>query len=330
MTPGSASRRDVLGLIAAGAGFSLLPRLARADSVEALALFGPPAGPSITLAHAVHAGMFDDLASNVTLTVWRNPDELRAGLTSGAMSVFVAPVQVVANLYNRGLGVRLVNVMTNGLLYVIATDPALTSFEAMAGKTLAVPFRNDTPDLILRRILSDRGLAPGSDLTVETTGSPIEAIQLVLAGRVDAALVPEPAVSAAIFRGSMSGTAVHRVIDIQQAWGAITGLGAALPQAGLAVTEDFLSENPTVVDALHATIEEATAEVVADPQMAADAAAPALGLPLPVIAGAIPFSNLVAVRASAARPTIEPVLSAISETSPEIIGGRLPDAALYL
>ena len=330
MTRRSASRRDVLGLIAAGAGVSLLPRHARTQDLDTLALFGPPAGPSITLAHAVHAAMFDDLASSVSFTVWRNPDELRAGLTSGAMSVFVAPVQVAANLYNRGLGVRLVNVMTNGLLYVIATDPALTSFEAMAGRTLAVPFRNDTPDLILRRILDDQGLVPGSDLTVETTGSPIEAIQLVLAGRVDAAMVPEPAVSAAIFRGLTSGTAVHRVIDIQQAWGAVTGLGAVLPQAGLAVTDAFLAAHPTVADALHATIEEATEMVVADPQMAASAATPALELPWPVIAAAIPFSNLVAIRASAARPTIEPVLSAISETDPQIIGGRLPDAALYL
>ena len=45
-----------------------------------LALYGPPAGPTITLAYAVALGALGGIAQDVTLTVWRNPDELRAGL----------------------------------------------------------------------------------------------------------------------------------------------------------------------------------------------------------------------------------------------------------
>lgn len=325
-----AKRRSVLAGLGASIALPMLPCPARAALLSTLDLFGPPAGPSITLAHAAASGALSAVADRTTFTAWRNPDELRAGLSSGTMSTVVMPVQAAANLYNRGFGIRLVNVMTNGLLYVISTDPAITGFDGLRGKRLVVPFRNDTPDLILRRLLDRHAMNAGSDLTVETTGTPIEAMQMLLAGRIDAALVPEPAASAAIVRGAVSGTDVRRVIDIQAAWGEITGLGAALPQAGLAVTDAFHQQNPEVVDALHQALEGVTAAVIADPPRAANDAASALNLPWPVIEAAIPFSNLVAIRAAEARPTIEAMLSTLSEADPEIIGGGLPDAGLYL
>lgn len=327
---GDAKRRSVLAGLGASIALPMLPRPARATALTTLDLFGPPAGPSITLAHAAASGALSAVADRATFTAWRNPDELRAGLSSGTMVTVVMPVQAAANLYNRGFGIRLVNVMTNGLLYVISTDPGITGFDGLRGKRLAVPFRNDTPDLILRRLLDHHAMDAGSDLTVETTGTPIEAMQMLLAGRIDAALVPEPAASAAIVRGAVSGIDVHRVIDIQAAWGEITGLGAALPQAGLAVTDEFHQRNPDVADALHGALEGVTAAVIADPPRAANDAASALNLPWPVIEAAIPFSNLVAIRASEARPTIEAMLSTVSEADPEIIGGSLPDAGLYL
>jgi NitT/TauT family transport system substrate-binding protein len=73
--------------------------------------------------------------------------------------------------------------MTDGLLYIVAGDPALSSIESLRGRRIAVPFRNDTPEFVFRRILKAKGMAAGRDLAVETTGTPIEAIQILLAGR---------------------------------------------------------------------------------------------------------------------------------------------------
>ena len=50
-----------------------------------LHLYGPPAGPSITLAHAVASGALNGIAGSVTFAPWKDPDELRAGLASGTM-----------------------------------------------------------------------------------------------------------------------------------------------------------------------------------------------------------------------------------------------------
>ncbi|MDQ2104333.1 ABC transporter substrate-binding protein [Azospirillum isscasi] len=329
------NRRTALAGLAALLAAPSLPRPAAAEPLPQLTLWGPPAGPSITLVHAIASGLLRPIAGKVVFKAWRTPDELRAGLTSGTMQTFVLPTQSAANLFNKGLGVRLVNVMTNGLLYLLSADPSLASVAALKGRSVAVPFRNDTPEYVFRRLLAAEGLTPGTgtsdgDVALQFTGTPMEAIQLLVTGRADAALLPEPAASAAILRAGMAGRTVTRVLDIQKAWGAATGLGTVLPQAGLGVTSAFLAEHPATVEALHDALAKATASVNADPARAANDAAAPLGLPWPVIEQAIPHSNLVAQRAGTVREPMEAVFRALAAFDPKIIGGALPTADFYL
>lgn len=323
-------RRAVLAGIGGALALPLVAGRAIAAPLAEFSLFGPPAGPSITLAHAVASGALSAIADKVGFSVWRNPDEMRAGLTSGTMQTVVMPVQAAASLYNRGFKLKLLNVMTKGLLYIISADTGIADFNGLKGKTLAVPFRNDTPDLVVARLLVHYGLAVGTDLKVETVGSPVEAIQMLLAGRVDAVLAPEPAISAAILRGKAAGKDIARVIDIQQVWGEVSGDGPMLPQAGLAVTDAFSDANPEAVDALQAALEQAAAWVNANPEKAAADATEALEMPPPVLAASIATSNLVALRAASVRKEIESMLTTLSDADPGLIGGKLPDSGFYL
>lgn len=323
------SRRAICaGLVGALA----LPWLARAQAapLPELTLYGPPAGPSITLAYAVGAGLLRDLADKVSFKVWRTPDEMRAGLTSGTMQAVVMPVTAAANLHTRGLEVRLANVMTNGLLYVISSDASIKTIDALKGQRITVPFPNDTPELVFDAVLRHHGLAAGTDVDVDRAGTPIEAIQMLLAGRIENALVPEPAATAAIIKAAAGGKTIHRAIDIQAEWGRVTGLGPVMPQAGLAFSQSFLSEHQDKVEPLLIALEQATTAVIARPSEAASHAASALELPWPVIEKSIPHSNLVALRAASMRPALEALLQTIAAENPQMIGGRMPDETLYL
>lgn len=321
-------RRSLLQTAATAAlTFPFVTRV-NAATLDELVLYGPPAGPSITLAYAVGAGLLRDVAERVRFRIWRTPDEMRAGLTSGTMQAVVMPVTAAANLNNRGFGVKLANVMTNGLLYVISTNPEILSIADLAGREITVPFPNDTPELVFDAVLAHRGLA--DKVKVSRSGSPIEAIQLLLSGRIETALVPEPAATAAMMKASTAGKTVHRVIDMQKEWGAVTGLGAIMPQAGLALAPAFLQDHPEKIAPLLSGLEKATAEVVANPAAAAGHAASALELPWPVIEKSVPFSNLVATPASKVRPEIEALLEAIAKTNAQMIGGKLPGDGLYL
>lgn len=325
-------RRTLTGL---GAGLALanLPafiRPASAAPLKELVLFGPPAGPSIVLAQAVASNALSGVADKASLKIWRSPDEMRAGLTSGTMSAVVLPVQVAGNLYNRGMKLKLLNIMTKGLIYIVSTDAGITDIKGLKGRKLAVPFRNDMPDLVIKRLLSAYEMLPDKDITLESTGSPIEAMQMLVAGKVDAVLAPEPAVSAAIMLGKAAGKDIKRVIDVQEVWGEVSGKGLVLPQAGLALTDSLTAENPELADALQNALADVAAGVNADPAGAAKVAAASLDFPEPVIAASIATSKLVAVRASEARGSIEAMLETLAASDAGIIGGKLPDDGFYL
>lgn len=322
------TRRTLCAGIAATLALPFLNKRARASSLDQLVLYGPPAGPSITLAYAVGKGLLRDVANKVEFKVWRTPDEMRAGLASGSMQAVVMPTTAAANLHTRGLGLKLASVMTNGLLYMVSRDEKITTFADLEGQSVTVPFPNDTPELVFDAALAHHRMT--GKVKVERAGTPIEAVQMLLAGRIDTALLPEPAVSAAIFKASTGGQALHRVIDMQKEWGTVTASTPVMPQAGLALTQNFLDDHPQQATALLAGLARAAVEVNADPAAAAGQAASALELPWPVLEASIPYSNLVAIAARDARGPIETLLKAVAQRHPEMVGGRMPDASLYL
>lgn len=320
------SRRSFIAASGGLAASLSAPSILRA-AASRLALYGPPAGPTVTLAHAVESGMLADIASDISLTVWRTPDELRAGLTSGDIDLSIVPSQVAANLYNRGMGMRLVNVMTDGLLYILAREGEVASLADLAGKTLAVPFPNDTPDFIARALLDHHGLTDSVELAAPAT--PMEAAQMLLAGRIDAALLTEPVATVVTIRAAAAGETILRAIDVQAEWGEVTGLGPVVPQAGLAVTDRFTEANGDLVADLQAVMAAATASVLADPEAAAAHAAPYLEQPAPMLAASIPHSNLVATPASEARPALEAMYALMAGGDAAILGGSMPDDGFY-
>ncbi|WP_347268453.1 ABC transporter substrate-binding protein [Paracoccus sp. (in: a-proteobacteria)] len=331
MTTLDLTRRTLLLGAAAGAATLGLPNLLRAqDRLTELALFGPPAGPSVVLAHAVANDAFAAIAEKSSMATWRSPDELRAGLTSGGMQISVVPVQAAANLYNRGFPIRLANIMTDGLLYIASGDTGIASIPDLRGRSIAVPFRGDTPEILLAQLLAHHGLDAEKDLQITYAGSPVEGMQLLLSGRVEAALTTEPSTTAAVLQGKQAGKDIRRAIDLQQAWGEMTGAAPVLPQAGLAITGSFLESHAATVPAILAAIQGATAAVLADPQAAGANASQALGMPAPLLAASVPHSHLVARPTGEAREDIERMLVAMSGPDLKAIAGKLPDDGFYL
>lgn len=322
------TRRSFLAGSSAVAATTLFaPAIVRAE--EPLVFWGPGATPSVVVAQALASGDLADILPGASFRVWKTPDELRAGLSSGSIPASVVPSYVAANFYNRGLGLRLLDINTHGLLYILTADETVTDIAGLKGKTVGVPFRNDMPDYVFGRLLDATGLVAGTDLTVEYTATPAEAVQTLLAGRVDSVLITEPAATAAMARAAEAGKPLYRAINISEAW-TVVGGKPSIPQAGLALTAPLVERlGAAGVDAVQAAMEKAVATVLAEPEAAAALIAEQLGMPAPVIAKAIPFSNLAADRASAIKADLVAFFEVLVAVNPAIVGGKLPDDAFY-
>lgn len=326
--PAGLSRRRFLECLTAAAALSALP--AYAAPLDRLTVWGMPASPSVVLARAVASGALASFASEANFDVWRTADQMRAGVVSGDIALFASPTYAAANLFNRGAGVRLVNVLTWGLLYIFAGQGVrLEKLQDLKGKTLLIGAKNDAPDLLTRFVLRLAGLDPEKDLTLSYVGTSAEAVPLLLAGKADAAVLPEPAASAAEIKAKQAGVGVTRALDVTELYAAHSGRPAGIPQAGLAVTEGFLAAHPDIVAALHDASVEAASWVGQNSKAAAALIADPLKLPPPIIEASLPRFRLKVASALEAKADLEAYFQALMTLSPDIVAGRLPEPAFY-
>ena len=171
-------RRHFLQLMGASAAAVCSPGLLAADSKTKFTVYGPPVMPTVLLGVAAQRGELKN-SRPFDVKVWRNVDALRAGLANGTMQASVVPSYVAANLAARGQDVKLVNIMSFGLLYVLGRDRALSGIGDLAGKTLALPFKNDMPDLVLQA-LCRRLKIDFSRIRVQYAATPPEAMMMFM------------------------------------------------------------------------------------------------------------------------------------------------------
>lgn len=189
------------------------PALAKGD-LDSLTIYGPPTGPSIALAHLAQSGALKDHVKNVKFQVWRSPDQLRAGVLDGSMTITGTPTYVAANLFNKGIDMRLASVVTWGLLYVMSREGKLDGIDALKGQTIVMFYKNDMPDLIFRHLASQAGMEVGRDFDLNYVGSAQQAMKMLIAGKASYAILPEPAATGALMQGKKNNIKVTRALDL--------------------------------------------------------------------------------------------------------------------
>jgi NitT/TauT family transport system substrate-binding protein len=298
--------------------------------LDQLVLAGPPAPPTLYLAHLAQQEALATQVRSVRFEQWKSPDQLRAGILSGTYHVAATPVNVAANLYRKGVSVRLLDVTVWGILSVLTTEDAISSLADLKGRDIAVPFRGDMPDIVLGVLLRKLGLVPGKDVRIIYVGSPFEGMQLLIARRINTVLLPEPASTAALMRGAGAGLPIRRAVDVQEAWAQINGGPARFPQAGTIVQAQLADDRPELITALAGGIKTAVDWIAANPASAARLGADEFKLNPEIVARSLAATKMEAVPAKNARPAIEKFFGVLADVNAALIGGGLPDADFYL
>lgn len=307
----------------------------RRPPMPRLVLAGPPAPVSNALVRIADEGLLADVAEKVEFVLWKDPDRLRALALQGGADVLAMPVNVAANLHNRGADIRLLEVSAWGVLWIVTRDPKVTSIEDLRGSEVAVPFRGDMPDIVLNLIAEKQGVDLRKALRLRYVASPFDALQLLLARRVDAALLSEPAASMALRKsGSLPlklvAPALHRGIDLQREWGLAFGRDPRLPQAGIAVAGS-LRDRPDVIARVATACRDALEGCRAAPAACGQAVAQRIEmLDADAVVDAMATSMMRSVPAAEARGELEFLFGQLLRHNPALVGGHLPPDAFYL
>lgn len=328
------SRRQMLAGLACsalgGAGaVSALGRAALAAPLEGLEVLGAPNASTIVLVRLMQTAPFTQQAPGARFRLWRDTDDLRAGVVSGRTRLFTTPTHVPANLANRGLPIKLLCVLSMGHLSIVTSDDSITSFKDLVGKPVLGFFHHDMPDLVFRSIARREGIDPDKDMKLTYVQTPMEAAQMLAAGRAATAVLSEPPATAAIMMAQKEGRPLRRAISLQAEWKRLYG-GDGIPMAGVAVHESLIEQNPELLAVLRQGMVPAKDWVLADREQAGALAQQEMQMKAPMFVKSMDHFHIVAEGAQPMKASLLAFYQALLDLSPATLDGKLPPDGFFL
>lgn len=120
------------------------------------------------------------LPDYVNISVFASPDEAASKLVNGEIDMAVLPANAAVNLYNKGVGIRFVAIVGEGMLSVIGSD--------IDSPDIMVPGAGGTPDHMATILYPQYN-------RIYSVSSPAQVAQLLIAGKSRLALLPQPFVN---------------------------------------------------------------------------------------------------------------------------------------
>lgn len=288
------------------------------------ALKGPTTIGLLHLMEEAEAGKTDD---DYSFTMAVGADELTPLLAKGELDIALLPANVASILYHKTQGgIRVIDINTLGVLYMVSGNEAVKSFADVKGQTVYLTGRGTTPDYVLQYLLAECGIAP-EEVTLDYRSEATEVAALLMENPDAIGLLPQPFVTVACAQNE----ALSVRLSLTEEWDRVQGENGSRLVTGVTVVRtDFLAENPEVIARF---LEEHAASTTYAADNPAEVAA--LCVKAEIIAKeavaekAIPFCNITCITGDEMQQALSGYLEALYEQNPEAVGGSLPDDNFY-
>lgn len=262
----------------------------------------------------------------VNYVMEQSPDVLTSKLLTGEIEMATIPTNMAAKIYNKGVGYQLAAINTLGVMYVVVNGEDVSKWSDLKGQPINTVAKGSAADVVFRYLLSKNNIDPEKDAALNYIATPVEAAQLMIAGKSKIAALPEPWASVVLSKNPDARLA----LDLQKEWTRLNGRNVPFTQTCLVVKKDFADKNPQIVNKFLSAYKNSIGWVNKNSVQAGELAKKHdIGIPADVTAAAVPMCNIHYIDAVNARPAVEKFLQVLLSFSPESIGGKLPDAEFY-
>ena len=266
-----------------------------------------------------------ETVNHYNFTVATDNSAVVAGLANGDYDIAAVATNVAANLYNQTSGgVQICALNTYGVLYILENGDTIQSMADLAGKTIYATGQGANPEYVLNYLLTQNGLTPGEDVTVEYMDSNLLMTEMA-AGTYEVCMLPVPAVTSVL----MQNSDVRTALDLTEEWNKVTDEGV-LTMGCVVVRTEFAQENPEAVKAFLSEYADSISYVQENVEEASQLCETyGIVAKAAVAAAAIPDCNLCCVTGGDIQSAIEPYYNVLFEANPDSIGGALPVEDFY-
>lgn len=269
--------------------------------------------------------MDSDDGANYTFTMYGAADEIVPLLVKGELDAAAVPANLAATLYQKTQGqVEVACINTLGVLYIVENGDTVQSVADLKGQTIVTTGKGTTPEYVLRYVLSQNGLDPDKDVTIEYCSEATEALSQVQAGQATIAMLPQPFVTSAL--SQVEGLRV--ALDMNEEWQKVAGsqlvTGVLVVRKDAVETdpdafEEFLNGYAASVEAANTDLE-GTAALCETYGIVAKAA---------LAQKALPECNIVFERGEQMKTDLVNYFQVLYDADPSSVGGAMPADDFY-
>lgn len=298
-------------------GCGMTSKQEKVEKVTLQVPMGPPTAPILYMQEN------NLLGEKVEVVIYKNMEEANVNIAKKTADLSIIPVNVASILYNKEMDISLLNVNTWGILYMVAKEGLIQSWDDLKGKEIHVGAQGASPDVLTRYLLQKNGIQE-EEVTLQYSSSP-EIVQKMIAGQGEVAVLPEPLLTQALKKAEN----IEVVYDYAKEWQGIHGEDRRLPQTGMVIQNGFAQKYPKWVQEFQKTYAEAVVKIMEDPSIISEVVEKEMGIPQVVFEEAMTRIHLEAVDASDGKEEVQAYLEALLALSPTMIGGSVPDAEFY-
>ena len=216
-----------------------------APAVKVMALKGPTAMGMVQLMDQADTGQISDY--DYQFTIAASADEVTPQLVQGNADIAAIPANLASVLYNNTDGqVEVLAINTLGVLYIVESGDTVSSVADLKGKTIYASGKGSTPEYALNYILSENGIDPENDVTIEWKSEHTECLSALLADEDAIAMLPQPFVTTA----QTKSDSIRVALDLTEEWDKLqadSSQPSALITGVMVARTDFVEENPQAV-----------------------------------------------------------------------------------
>lgn len=264
-------------------------------------------------------------ANAYDFTIAGSADELTPKLVKGELDIVAVPANLASVLYNNTEGaVQLLAVNTLGVLYLLEQGETVQSLADLKGRTIFATGKGSTPEYVLKYLLSQNGLDPDKDVTIEWKAEPAEIVALLPETQNAVAMLPQPYVTVA--RSQLDNLRV--AIDLNQVWDELDN-DSTLITGVLVVRTEFAEKHPEQIAKFLTEYQASTEYVNQEVETAATLVEEFVGVKAPIAKQAIPYCNITFLSGAEMKTAMTGYLEVLYDQNPKSIGGAMPEDGFY-
>jgi len=264
--------------------------------------------------------------SRYQFTVAGAADEITGKLISNEINIAAVPSNLAATLYNKTEGkIQICAVNTLGVLYIVENGDTIKSVADLKGKTIYSTGKGTTPEYTLRALLTQAGIDPDKDVTIEFKSEATEVAALLTKTEESAiAMLPQPYVTSVMLQNK----SVRIALDVTKEWEKVFSDSSVITGV-LVVNKDWAdahkSELKSFLDSYKKSAETATKDVEATANLLEEFGIfkAAVGMK------AIPYCNVVYMDGKEMKEKVTAYLKTLFDQNPKAVGGKMPDEGLF-